>query len=373
MHFSIDTNILEIIQSKHFGVMKSKEQHVKPHCLINSLYVFTDLEQRINKSSIDVDSLKIRIPYKDVKLIHSEFTDKFSRLNHTTGELEPLENTKTTYDERYGIKVGFNIEKINTGFNKKEGKLKDDFLTIGVSSKCLKEQYFKGINTSTLTDLYNYILSLNIAHFTKESFLQSRCTDIDFKCDFNLKIKTDDFTRILSECAKSSNMRNIGCNRFYQKKNKGIEFQTRSNATSVISHPYLKFYDKRVELMYKSIEFNNAFLQGVEAPQIRCETTIKNKSHLKSLNINDNSLSNIVNLDSNKKTEIVKNAIDRNLYCKASRDVSHLKSLKDMVYDYILLCQRENKVPNDGFFIENYPLTPKQLRAYKSDMKRLSK
>jgi len=348
----------------------NKSETFKPECLINPYYLFTDLSQRIESSQVDIDSLKIRIPYHLITPLHSDLTDTFLKVNESTGETSPLKVSKSVFFEFNGVKVVFKLERINTQFQERGKLIKCDYLTVTLNSKCLLSRYFEGINENTIVNIYDFIQSLNIVHFEKEAFNESLCTDIDLKCDFNIDFDFDLFTKHLTDFSRPSAKSSIGYNRFNKATNKGIEFQKRTNNTDNISRPYLKFYSKRHELIYNSEDFYKAYLGDIEIPQVRIETTIKNKAHLKSLDIKDNTLHNIIKLSQEKKKKILNNAIDRNLQYKVVNPPNVKLAAKDLFIHFLISSSSDLDFESSfAIFCQQYPISDKQKKTLKKRLK----
>ena len=79
-----------------------------------------------------------------------------------------------------------------------------------------------------------------------------------------------------------------------KKLGQGVQFGIRSQST--IGYPFLKIYNKTLELETKSKDFANTYLNGIDySNRIRAEMTIKNSNHVKRiLGDSKNTLSNVL-------------------------------------------------------------------------------
>lgn len=247
-------------------------------------------------SKITNDSLKVRIPLRDVELIGDNIGKIHTIVNKETGEsFEDFKKNSEKYNYK-GVSVHWRLEtQQDKGVNK-------EYLVILVNSKILRERYFDGITKDNSKLVYDNIIELGIAKFTYESFLKAQCTDVDFKKDIYCKSFGDVIEQI-QKISKSSPLSNRGYNSLNKRKkgiliNQGIEFGKRKTAS--IGYPYLKFYHKFIELVYNSGEFYREYIESLNLDidnLVRIEFTIKNKAHFLKYKITDTSLENILNLD----------------------------------------------------------------------------
>lgn len=230
-------------------------------------------------SPIAVDSMKLRIPMANVKVIDNALNSRWLYVNELTGEIdESYSKDKEVFIKEPGIGIKYKIEKIPV-----ERKVKP-FLTMSLPSKILKQNYFEGITINNIKSVYHNIQDHHVVQFSFGDFLNSSsCTDVDLKYDF---FYNGDFKKGIEELenlVKETKEQGAGARMFKQKTNQGIEFSNR-RTTSIVRHPYLKFYHKGLELMYQSKIFYSRYLNHVDIKDIiRCETTVKNKKHFRRL------------------------------------------------------------------------------------------
>lgn len=237
-----------------------------------------------------IDSLKIRIPLREVGIIDETMRDIVAKVSTSTGEvLEERENKKTSRDEN-GIKTEFSIEQRATN------NITVKYLIILVNAKQLKEKYFEGINLDNAWDLYMYLLELNAVVFTFESFLNAECTDIDFRKDFRATDEQmKDALKHLHQHAQPSADYDKGSKLFWQKDNKGLQFNKR-NTTKIHSAPFVKIYSKTLDFIHKSNIFALSFFSTLPQDLWRLEFTIKNKKHLQ-MNGHGNTFRELISLN----------------------------------------------------------------------------
>ena len=260
-----------------------------------------------------IDSLKIRIPLKRVKVLDSGINDMIARVSLSSGEvLEAKENTKASRDEK-GIKTTFSIEQRATKFETVP------YLIILVNAKQLGSRYFEGITTNNFMQLYDYLIGLKVVQFTSKELLKAECTDIDIKKDF--QAEESDMKEVLSDMYKNaspSSDYDKGAKLFWQKDNKGLQFNKRES-TKHTTAPFLKIYSKTSDLLSKSNIFARAYLENIPPNLWRLEYTIKNKKHLERFDIG-NTFVDLLSLSQDKMQEVNDSSLKAILE-KRTRDV----------------------------------------------------
>jgi len=239
--------------------------------------------------SWSIDSLKVRIPLSRVRILDESINEIIARVSERTGEvLESKENTKASRDEK-GIKTTFSIEQRATKFDT------IPYLIILVNAKQIGSQYFEGITTHNILELHKYLMSLNIAQFSLKELLRSECTDIDIKKDFEAgDERMKEVFKAMKDNATPSEDYDKGCKLFWQKDNKGLQFNKRET-TKYLTAPFLKIYSKTLDLKGKSNIFAMAYLDTIPQDLWRMEYTIKNKKHLQAFEIG-NTFADLLNL-----------------------------------------------------------------------------
>lgn len=280
---------------------------------------------KVNKNintldTIEIDSLKLRIPFDQVTIVNSLIVDKIGVYNFDTGEQieEPkprnwyrIEKQNVIGKKLYSYK--WSIEQITT----EKGRA-NKYLCVQLNSKVLHQHYFKGISTHTIKLAYKQLMNEKIVSFSFESFLGAYVTDIDFKKDVINKHFRQAITT-LNEMSKAFKQYGKGANAFTAKDNLGIEWSNRRTASP--ANPFLKLYHKGIQCNNHKdmIPFYEEYLKGgadVIADRVRIEFTIKNKAHLKKLckeQIEDNRLINVLKLNQEQKNTMLESVVKHHL------------------------------------------------------------
>lgn len=283
------------------------------------------INQKENKSKISIDSLKIRIPIEKVKILDETIRGNQILINELSGEILKEFKTKSKRIDHVTHSTYFGIEVQMTSTQQTK-----EFLVILLNAKILKEQYFDGLTVLNIRPVYDELQSYKIAQFSFKDFLNSECTDVDFKRDLYgvTSSMASKFTKELEQFTKPSPKRKYGCNRINEQHNKGIEWSKRETATP--SNPFLKFYHKGLEMVNNSKNFYNAYLRQHDVSQVlRQETSVKNKKHFRSLGIENTTLLNLLCLSDTTLEHIFSRSIYYHLE-KRTRTMSEQKELKTM-------------------------------------------
>lgn len=261
-------------------------------------------------SKISMDSGKVRILLSEVEIIDPNLGQYHVNVNLETGDYDTEDKFKknSMLRKNKGISTRFCLETQNDkGINK-------EYLVILLNSKILRERYFEGITKDNSKLVYDNIIELGIVKFTYRSFMKGLCTDIDFKNDIYCK-SFGDVIQQIKKISKPSSLSNRGYNSLNKRKqgilvNQGIEFGIRKKASS--AYPFLKFYHKFIELINKSSEFYNEYIEPLKLDienLVRVEFTIKNAAHFKKYKIENTSLESILNLEQSTLEDIKKDIL----------------------------------------------------------------
>lgn len=291
-----------------------------------------------------IDSLKLRIPFERVEVVSLNLGANVVEVNIDTGEqLSEAEYKKNALKlSENGITVRYAIERQRT----RKGIVRE-FLTIGINSKILKERYFEGITKGNILLVYNYLIDQKVALFEYMDLLEAECTDVDIKKDTELK----DFRKhipSIDKNTKPSKKKGRGSNTFRKSHNVGIEFSVRTT-TEAQSNPFVKIYQKHLELYHNSIDFFREYIEpnyktkDIEH-RVRIETTVKNKKHFRYFDIEDTTLNNLLNLSEQTLNNIIKLSLHKHMQPiqrTIQIDTSKVKANDIMIYTAIdLLLQQ---------------------------------
>lgn len=262
-----------------------------PVIVKNDLYnPFISLVESQPKS---IDSLKLRISIDNVKIINEVLGDEYFVFSKRTGEEITDENFKRNayFHEEKGCKTFYKIENQIT----KDGIVLP-YLTILFTSKILGVDYFKGIQRTTVFEVYEQIIKQQVVYMTFEDFMFGECTDTDVKIDLIPRVEATEIINTIYSLAKPKKLAIEACSIYRRKTNLGIQFALRKTS-KYINCPYLKFYEKIRELNSKSEEFYHNHLSGLNLPKeiLRVETTIKNKKHFKHFGQENTTLDSVTN------------------------------------------------------------------------------
>lgn len=249
-----------------------------------------------------IDSLKLRIDPAFVSIRDSTFLQKYQKIFIESGEISEEVNLDR---HKVSIEQGINTRIGQAHFMNGEKQIAYYF--VQVSSKMLKKRYFEGITKENVNEIYDYIISLNVIYLTKEDFLKSYVSDIDFAYDFECsKENLKSVIRKINSTLKDS-VRKYVDNPFLNNDNIGLALNKREKATNSV--PFIKIYHKSTELESKSKEFATAFLPNFDENISRLEFTVKNKKHQKYLGLSFNNLQELIDFDKVQLERILRSSI----------------------------------------------------------------
>ena len=290
-------------------------------------------------SEFKIDSFKLRILRQDIKSteLPTNLNAEIISIYAETGEIiNPNElglktklNTIKLSNDNDITSVAIGIESIRTTFNQRE------YLTLKITSKLLKQLYYKGINNKTIYNVVEYLNSVGVG-ITIEQILKSEVTDIDICKDFTLK--QNEYNLLINEIktnSKASQEQNKGYNLFNKIDNKGIEFSSRKKATP--NNPFFKIYNKFLDT--KSLKHSNFFEHykiETETNLHRIESTLKNKKHFEKYNLK-NTLESFLKLTQKELSKIVSQITSIHLN-KNERNKMELRKQQNIYESYIELC-----------------------------------
>lgn len=308
-------------------------------------------------NDITNDSLRIEIPIEYVSNTDYLRGMVSTKYNELTSEIIEQKLTPSYFKNDSGIKTTMYLSKER--FKNHAGA---DYtkLVIYANSKILKENYFQGLRLSNIEEVYDYIISLDIAKFSIDSFLhKSTCFNIDYKRDFFCT--RNELLRLmknLADCSYDSKKRDVGYNQFTKTDNTGIEFGNRD--TDSYNHVYWKIYAKTLELYGKSEkkgsnEFRENYLSAYDiADIVRSEFTFKDKKTTDHFGIKDRSLNGILSIPQSElnkmQNKVISNYIDHN--ANAPREIKAKESVQDRLYLELMRTYIDNNSFTFDRFIE---------------------
>ncbi len=289
------------------------------------------------------DSLRLRIPYDEVKCIDTTIEEKYHKFYPNTGEISKIEEMDLVkWDETNGIKTKISIANlINNGILEK-------VFVLLINAKQLKERYFEGITIDNLPLVYEYIIKLNFIHFTYETFLNGFVSDIDICYDIKVTVPT-----MINSNREIHNNVKPSCARlvrppFKRKDNTGLNFNERNKATP--SKPHIKIYHKTCELSTRSIDFTTAYLNNFDIEDIgRLEFTVKNRGHFKYLGLYPKTFKDLLEVSQAKLQDIVFSGILKYIDANGNiKDYSKLTPSETLLLKVIELA-KDRGATNENF------------------------
>lgn len=260
---------------------------------------------------IKLDSLKLRIDLRHVKIIDKDLKDEFSLINITTGEIpmdeqeadKTFKRTRKRFN-KFGCKYEFVLKKFQFA------GVVNDYLIINLHSKMRGPKMLNGIEHDGLKQIYQDLIDLKVAYFDYYTFLNwSRVTDADFFLDYKSEEKEfKDFVGKMKSLTPLTRERDRG----YKEYDGGIEWNTRRGAGS--SNPYMKCYSKEPEMRKRFGRYLHHYITEEElSNRRRFEFTIKNAAHFRSFGIKDFSLNAVVNIGQSHRLKMMQGVANKNL------------------------------------------------------------
>jgi len=253
----------------------------------------------------EIDSCSVSIPIEKVEIIEPNLLSSRDAVFRNTGQIDEGYKLK---DKSLSLQMGPGIKNsisINGRYNRQDGV--KEYIVFGLSSKMLKQRYFEGMKESNLSNMYDLLMSQKIVSFPFSVLMtDATVTDVDIKWDGLYTGKPIELLKAIKEAAAFTQNRGEGVRPFYEKDNLGLEFSVRTT-TAYARAPYFKIYHKGIEMSGKSAEFTGCYINKNKLDDLwRIETTIKNKAHFKRHGILNNTLGNVLSIQSEKKRSILK-------------------------------------------------------------------
>ena len=219
----------------------------------------------------------------------------------------------------------------------KKGKSRK-FITVLLNSKILEENYFEGLTIKNHKNVYQKLISMEVAFFEYDSFINAECTDIDFRKDIKTTMFRDSIPMLVSS-ARASHLSGTGVRAFKKKDNLGVQWSDRKGAT--LKNPYLKIYHKTIELDNNSIEFKKKYLTDLDISNItRVEFTLKDKKHLLKYEVKSQKFIDLLKLSQEKKTSILSKIVNIHLmprFIKPEKPIKKITPSDMMLYNSLYL------------------------------------
>jgi hypothetical protein len=238
--------------------------------------------------TLAVDSMRVRIPLKEVRVLDPVLNTNVMRVHESTGEVLGTLVEKRIYKTMRGVNFSCEIGRVQTAKGGHPDAIQDCLL-LTVHSKMLFHRFLEGLTAQNIRLVYDFLMSMEVVFFEYEVFKNARVTDVDVKMDFISPAKQVESS--LRELTKTfirhngSHARPHGRGATYT----GHQFNKRKDA-SWRTLPYMKIYSKNADA--KTDQHKAFFIENsIELPRDlwRQEFTLKDSKHMKS-----NGMSNTV-------------------------------------------------------------------------------
>mgnify|MGYP000532189020 CR=1 FL=1 len=259
-------------------------------------------------SHCTIDSLQIRVPLSDVESYSDSLTDNTYLVSSSGEVLEEREANRRHWTPDKALSM--QVKRV-----RHSGSENLNCLQLTATSKLLGLHYLDGITSQTFGIVYDAIVGTGLVNLSYDSLLtQGVATDLDVKKDSYFPSDVD-FAKYCKELEKASKpTRQIarGCKRYNNREQgRGIQFGIRKSATA--AYPFLKLYDKRRELLTKSLDFAKENVLSVYDTErlVRTEATAKNREAFKRvLGTSDNSLGSALRLSPQALQKFIQHAVN---------------------------------------------------------------
>jgi hypothetical protein len=264
----------------------------------------------IKEGIASVDSLQLRIELSKLISFDDMLTNTILHVNEETSVIENKVKRKHHHYKFDNFSFYASIAR-NVRVSKTS---QADCLILLVNAKQIESDYFDGITKDNISIIFDKLIEHEIIDCSLDTFItHSYPTDIDIKKDYRLPF--DEFKEVIvvtETMTKISNKSKVGCNVF----STGIEWSNR-RTTQYKTNPFFKIYHKETELLTKStIDFTNRYLKGIDFKDLfRIETTIKDRDHLRQLNLGlkDFNLKEILSLTQEQLNSVISKSINAHL------------------------------------------------------------
>lgn len=292
---------------------------------------------------VKVDSLKLRIPLDDVIIVSTTFREEYQKLYIATGELDEclsLDQHKTNITNGITSRIGV-VSHLITQHECKE------FLYIQVNSKMCKGRYLEGITLDTVRSVYDYIISLQIAYFSYDAFLDAFVSDIDLAYDVDISVADMISMNQSLYSAVRGKMIKYMDKPFRRNDNVGLQFNRRDKATP--SAPFAKIYHKGLEMAHKSKEFYDEYLSMFDLSRYgRVEFTIKGAKHQNYLGISIKTLRQLLEFDRFLLEGLVldaipKNYLEKRVVVKMNGNLNYIDKMLLFYMNELIACGRDKR------------------------------
>lgn len=294
-------------------------------------------------TSIEVDSLKLRIPLSQVDNCKvQDILNPHIEVSELTGEIKNVKNKGHRIRISDSAVIHVDIKSVKTTANKPPVEC----LIILLNSKILEGRYFEGITKNNLQEVYNKLMQSGLFSFSWDTFIKARCTDLDLKFDEVLN-RAERIELVKSFYKTVLPKRTDSVKTFIPRTETnnevGIQFNYRERATN--AKPFFKIYSKGAEAITKDTKsvdvgetpFFDSYFNVKDLENIcRIETTIKGNAMAKAIGIKSMQLGDIVHWSEETKIKIFQYMFSKYLTTNALKSEAKPKQTKITPSDVVL-------------------------------------
>lgn len=287
----------------------------------------------LHLNTAKLDSFRILIPLHELELnpLHHTFLNKVASVNIDGELLQDFVEKKNYYDPNAEVSFTYNKARVVWG------ESSEDVIKIGISAKCLRQDYLQGITEDNIHLVLKQIQEENIiTNMTIPMLLKARIYDVDLCVDIHLgeDLEVADVVSMAHQLTIPK--KDVQVNVYNQQTNRGIQWGFRNKVGKAYKQKqFLKYYDKVTELINNSDVFYDKFLKkDLQANSLwkpnkilRSETTIKNPAHFNSYGLSVKTLGECLSLLKNDiQIREPRNPVLQDIYYLWDRPIQHYMS-----------------------------------------------
>lgn len=276
--------------------------------------------------------------------------------------------------KRSSLEIPYCHHKIYIATVKRQLKqMSIDKILIYFPAKISGADYFQGIQKQNIIDVLNFLKLKGYLNFNdvNEIYKKIFVKDLDIKCDFFIpdgnKIELKEYNKNL-QLRFNGEAQNFHS---FDSQKQGFGISTYKREIGTFAKPFIKFYDKRMELIDKNKDFLKTLPDALQNEILntfiyRYEFTLKDKTFFDKFCIS-NRLEDIHEVLQEKWNEIGKILLNNNFQAKLKvpRDMSKL-SLKERLFCLYFMSEiKEGKSVNE---IKNKYLAVAENRKEKHNL-----
>tara|TARA_B110000091_G_C13610174_1_gene388459 strand:- start:32 stop:460 length:429 start_codon:yes stop_codon:yes gene_type:complete len=137
-------------------------------------------------------------------------------------------------------------------------------IKVGISAKCLRQDYMEGITEDNLHRILEQIQEENIImNMTIPKLLKARIYDVDYCVDTHLPEDLEVSDVVMMSNQLTIPKKDLQVNVYDRKDNRGIQWGFRNKVGKAYKQKqFLKYYDKVTELFSRSESFYTKYIKA---------------------------------------------------------------------------------------------------------------